>query len=179
MITDAEHIETPASAKIRDAWEQVRESSASKIPRTGTSVTTVRMTDGLTCEVEQGPWKFRVDMPEKYGGNGAGPDPGVVGRGAFGSCLAITYLMQAAREGVHIESLDVEVQADYEVGATFGIGEARAGYTELRYVVKVKADLSEQELQRLLDKAESRANYLNIFRDPLKVRRETELKPIT
>src|SRR5580700_10228626 len=57
----------------------------------GTAVTKVRLRDGLSCEVEDGPWKFTVGMTDAYGGSNAGPNPGVYGRGAVGSCLAIGY----------------------------------------------------------------------------------------
>ncbi len=55
----------------------------------GTAVTKVRLRDGLTCDVEDGNWKLTVDGPAKSGGDGRGPDPGVYGRMALGSCLAI------------------------------------------------------------------------------------------
>ncbi len=39
--------------------------------------------------------------------------------------------------------------------------------------------MSEDELDQMFDKAESRANYLNVFWDPMRVRRETQLQPIS
>ena len=35
----------------------------------GTARTKVRVTDGLTCEAEEGPYRLTVDMNEKWGGN--------------------------------------------------------------------------------------------------------------
>ena len=61
----------------------------------GTATTTVRVRDGLTCEIEDGPWKLTADMGEKQGGGNQGPNPGVLGRGALGSCLAMSYVMWA------------------------------------------------------------------------------------
>ena len=63
----------------------------------GTAVTKVTLHPGLACEVEEGPWRFSVGMTEKYGGGNTGPNPGVYGRAALGSCLAIGYGMWAAR----------------------------------------------------------------------------------
>ena len=71
----------------------------------GTGHSTVTVKDGLTCEVVEGPWRFVVDMPTSVGGAAAGPTPGVYGRGALGSCLAIGYMMHAARLGMPIDSL--------------------------------------------------------------------------
>jgi len=76
------------------------------------TATCVRLTEGLACEVEEGPWRLRVDMSEKSGGQGPAPNPGIYGRAALGSCLAIGYRMIFARHHISICSLQVEVQAD-------------------------------------------------------------------
>jgi len=73
----------------------------------GTAVTRVRLREGLACDVNEGPWTLTAGMTEKYGGTNAGPNPGVLGRAALGSCLALGYGMWAARLGVPITSLDV------------------------------------------------------------------------
>src|ERR1700691_2420631 len=90
----------------------------------GTAVTRVRLKPGLACDVEDGPWKFTVGMTEKYGGTNAGPNPGVYGRGAVGSCLAIGYGIWAARLGIPIASLEVEVQADFDARGELGVSES-------------------------------------------------------
>jgi hypothetical protein len=46
----------------------------------GTASSKVRITNGLTCEIQEGDWKFIADMPEPAGGNSKGPTPGVYGR---------------------------------------------------------------------------------------------------
>src|SRR5471030_642484 len=79
----------------------------------GTATTKVTLRDGLTCDVEDGAWKLTVDMSTKSGGDGRGPDPGVFGRTALGSCLAIGYQLWAAKRGITLSNLQVEVQADY------------------------------------------------------------------
>jgi organic hydroperoxide reductase OsmC/OhrA len=54
-----------------------------------TKLTKASVRDGLTCEIEDGPWKLTADMKKSLGGHDAGPDPGVLGRAAIASCLAI------------------------------------------------------------------------------------------
>src|SRR3990167_2464843 len=61
----------------------------------GTATTRVTLREGLTCDVQDGAWQLAVDMPQKSGGDGSAPDPGVYGRTALGSCLAIGYAMWA------------------------------------------------------------------------------------
>jgi uncharacterized OsmC-like protein len=63
----------------------------------GTAVTRVRLRDGLASDIQHGPWSLVAGTTEKYGGTNEGPNPGVLGRAALGSCLAIGYAMWAAR----------------------------------------------------------------------------------
>ena len=94
----------------------------------GTASTRVRLRENLACDVEDGAWKLTVGASVKSGGDGLAPDPGVYGRTALGSCLAIGYAMWAAKLGVNINSLTVEVQADYDSGASHGVTDAPPGY---------------------------------------------------
>jgi len=121
----------------------------------GTVVTKVRLRDGLSCEVEDGPWKFTVGMTDAYGGSNAGPNPGVYGRGAVGSCLAIGYSMWAARLGIPIASLEVEVQADYDARGELAVSDSvRPGYLSMRYIVTVESSAPRDDIIRMLDSAD-------------------------
>jgi uncharacterized OsmC-like protein len=81
----------------------------------GTARTTARLVDGLRCEVREGPWTLTVDMGQKSGGSGAGPNPGVLGRASLASCLAISYAMLAARREIALKAVEVDVEADYDM----------------------------------------------------------------
>ncbi|MDX1531611.1 MAG: OsmC family protein [Rhodothermales bacterium] len=136
----------------------------------GTAVTTVRVTDGLTCEIQEGDWRFACDLSEKHGGRGAGPNPGILGRGALGACLAMSTVRWAARLGVPLSSLTVEVEADYDARGEYGLtdaetGEAVApGYAGLRLVVTVESEATEAEVGRVLDLAERHTPFLDLYR---------------
>jgi uncharacterized OsmC-like protein len=143
----------------------------------GTAVTKVHWRHGLTCDVEEGPWKLVVGMTEKYGGDNAGPNPGVYGRTALGSCLVIGYAMWAARMNVPIRALDVEVHADYDVRGELGVDDAvRPGYKEMRVVVSIESDAPESEVVAMLEMAERHSSFLDDFRNPVPVKRELKLK---
>jgi len=130
----------------------------------GTGISKAKITNGLTCEIREGDWKFTADMPEQVGGNAAGPVPGVFGRAALGSCLAIGYMMRAAELNVPINSLEVEVQADYDDGALFGTSlNIPPGYLEVRYSVTVDSEATEEEVMRVLDEADKSSPYLDVF----------------
>lgn len=162
--------------KIRTAFERATKAMRLRdsIGR-GTATTRVTMTEGFTCEVEDGRWNLTVDMSEKGGGDGRGPDPGVMGRSALGTCLAIAYRQWLIQCDVPIESLEVEIQADYDARAEYGVTDGSPAYEEIRYVVTVESDAPEEEVMRALDEAETHCTYLVIFREPQRVVREVRL----
>jgi uncharacterized OsmC-like protein len=165
------------SETIRSAIERVTKTLTQRPSfGLGTGVSKATITNGLTCEVREGNWRFTADMPEQVGGNAAGPTPGVYGRAALGTCLAIGYMMRAAQVGVTINSLEVEVQADYDDGALYGTSKNIApGYLEVRYSVTVDSDASEEEIKQVLDYADEHSPYLDIFTKPQKCVRTVHL----
>ncbi len=151
--------------KIKSAFERVSGALA-KRPAfgLGTGISKASIKDGLTCEIREGNWTMIADMPEQAGGNAAGPTPGVFGRAALGSCLAIGYMMRAATKGIPIAGLEVEKQADYDDGALFGsASNVPPGYLEIRYTVTVDSPAPEEKIIQMLDEADRHSPYLDIF----------------
>jgi uncharacterized OsmC-like protein len=141
-----------------------------------TARTTVRLKPGLECELTEGPWTMTVAMSEKSGGTGAAPGPGVLGRGALGSCLALGYAMWAARLGVTLDSLSVDVEADYDSRGELGLSdEVPPGYTQVRYTVTVASRAPEADVRRVLDTADKYSPYRDVFARAQNVRREVRI----
>jgi uncharacterized OsmC-like protein len=163
--------------KVRTAFE--RNAKALSLRPTlgqGTAVTHVRLKEGLTCEVEDGKWKLTVDMGEKSGGEDRGPNPGVLGRATLGTCLAIGYTMWAAKLNIPIESLEIEVQADYDSRGYHGIDNVTPGYKQIRYIVAIESPAPESEIIRFLDMADSCSDFLHVFAKPQDVVREVRIR---
>jgi uncharacterized OsmC-like protein len=128
-----------SDAEIREALERSAR-AVSLRPAIGqkTGRTTVRLKPGLACEVSDGRWTLTVGMGPASGGTDAGPGPGVLGRGALGSCLALGYAMWAARLGVPLDAVEVAVEADYDTRGELGVADdIPPGYTQIRYVVSI------------------------------------------
>ena len=104
-----------------------------------THVSTTRLKAGLTCEIQEGNWNFNAGMPKEAGGQGDAPTPGVLGRAALGSCLAIGYMLWASKLDVPVSSLAVEIQADSDDAGLFGIGDVSPGYSQVRYRVTIES----------------------------------------
>jgi uncharacterized OsmC-like protein len=136
-----------------------------------TGVSRTRIRQGLLCEIEEGPWRLTADMPPQVGGAATAPTPGVFGRAAFGSCLAVCYMMHAAKLGVSITSLEIEVESDYDNSALFGVGTSPPGYSEVRYTVTVESPASEADITRVLDEGDAHSPYLDNFSRALTCRR--------
>jgi uncharacterized OsmC-like protein len=125
--------------------------------------TRARLVDGLRCEIEEGPWRLSADMPAKVGGADSAPTPGVLGRGALAGCLTIGIAAWAARLGVPLDGVEVEVQADFDARGELGMGGVSPGYSEVRYVVSIESPASHDELERLIALAEGTSPYLDVF----------------
>ncbi|MBI1967933.1 MAG: OsmC family protein [Gemmatimonadetes bacterium] len=163
--------------KIRSALERnVKAVALRPAVGQGTAATKVKLLPGLACEASEGPWKLVVGMTDKYGGSNAGPNPGIYGRTALGSCLAIGYAMWAARLGVPIDALEIEVQADYDVRGELGVSDdVPPGYSAVRYIVRVESTAPEADVLRVLDTADRYSSYRDDFTRAVPVRREVRI----
>ena len=167
-----------ANEKIRSGFVRVAGALAKRpVFGLGTGISKATIKNGLTCEVREGDWSFVADMPEQAGGNGVGPTPGVYGRAALGSCLAIGYMMRAAVMNIPIAGLEVEVQADYDDGALFGTSapEVPPGYLEIRYTVTVDSEAPADVVLQMLDEADRHSPYLDVFSRGQACRREVRI----
>jgi uncharacterized OsmC-like protein len=155
------------TSRIKDAFERsVKVLSLRPGRGRATGTTKIRVREGLICDIESGPWRLVADMPVSAGGTATAPTPGVLGRAALGSCLAIGYIMRAAANNVPITGLEVEIQADSDECALYGLPGASPGYSELRYVVTVESNAPEEEVHRVLDSADAHSPYLAVFQRP-------------
>ncbi|MEQ8840194.1 MAG: OsmC family protein [Acidimicrobiales bacterium] len=171
--------ESDSGQGIREAHDRL-DAVLSRRPEFGRdterSVSTV--TGGLRCTSEEGDWRFETDLPDTLGGEGSGPSPGVLGRAALGSCLAIGYQMRAARLGVPVLSIRVEIEADYDVaGMLSPDADARPGYSEVRYHVTVESDAPEADIQRVIDEGDLLSPYLDVFSATTPMQRQVSIRP--
>lgn len=144
---------------------------------TGTALSRVTVTDGMTCEFVEGEHRLTVDMPVRSGGNDRGPNPGVFGRAALGSCLAMSYMRWAVEADLPVHRLEVEIQADYDARGELGIDDdVTPAYTQVRYVVTIETDAPVEEVRRVLDYADDRSPYLRVWADPVDLRRELRIR---
>lgn len=175
-ITSGAPVSDPAVEKMNSAYRRmvntVRRRPSKAI---GTARTSVRVTNGMTCDVSDGEWDLTLDLPERWGGNGCGPNPGVYARAALGSCLAMAYRRWAAENDLPIASLAIEIEADYDAHGELGLSDVTPAYTEVRYIVAVESPAPDDEVRRVFDLAEERCPYLVVWSQPMNMRRDLRI----
>jgi len=142
----------------------------------GTATTTVRVRHGTTVDIEDGPWRLVADEMPGDGGNGLGPDPGVLGRAALGACIAMGYVMWAAVKDVPLDFVEVIVEADYDAAGLFGVDDSvPPGWSAMRYKATISSPAPEEAVRELADYADRHSSLLGSFERAVPVTRELEI----
>lgn len=164
---------TDLKRHIERSIETVRENPGAG---QGTATTTVRIRSGVTCDVEDGQWKLVADEMPGDGGAGLGPDPGVFGRAALGTCLAIGYVQWAAYLRVQLTSVAVTVEADYDARGMLGVDDnVSPGWSAVRYIVDIASPAEGEKVRAVVDHADRHSPLLADFREPLSITRQLRI----
>jgi putative redox protein len=102
---------------------------------------TARRTGGFVHEVEVDGHSITVDEREEDGGENRGPSPTRLLTASLASCTAITVVMYADRKGWELG--EVEATADFHYPVP------RGEPARFEVTVKIPADLSEEQVERI------------------------------
>jgi len=157
-------------AEIRAAQERVIEVFRRKPAAARSSVkASGRVGEGLACRVTQGEHSALLDMPAPVGGEASGPTPGFFIRAGLVGCVAIGVKMTAVREGLVLDSVEVDVEMDFDDGALFGVGPNSAAPLETRVIVRIATAESWDRVTAMVDRALAADPYFLALRDAQKV----------
>jgi uncharacterized OsmC-like protein len=165
---------------------QIRESIANAVTylsehpeeaRYTDSIARATLGDALHVEVE-GPSGAHIetDMPEGVGGLADRPSPGWLFRAALASCVATTVGMEAAREGVTLASLSVEVDSESDDRGILGMDESvPAGPLSTRIRIRAEADdVDAVRLRRIVELGASRCPVCDATKRAVEVTLEVD-----
>jgi organic hydroperoxide reductase OsmC/OhrA len=124
-----------------------------------------RLDEGLQCTVSSGQLDVRMDMPREFGGDGSAPSPGFFVRAGLIGCVAIGIKMTAAREGVQLDSVDVDVEMDFDDGAMLGLGDNTAAPLETRLTITLESPAPWVAVEEMARRALATDPYYLAFRD--------------
>lgn len=131
-----------------------------------TNRTRARLENGLKCVVREDEHSATIDMGEIMGGEGAGPGPGFFGRASLASCVAIGLKMAAARAGVPIDAIDVDVEMDWDNRGLLGMGDAPAATTGIRLYINVHSRAPKEAVQAAIGEGLKNDPWLHTFINP-------------
>ncbi|QKE83085.1 OsmC family protein [Arthrobacter sp. NEB 688] len=98
---------------------------------------------------------FEQDEPAGFGGADSAPGPVDYALAGLASCQIVVFKYWAAKTGVTLDHIAVDVDGDFDFRTMFGFeGGGRPGLTDVRVAVRVsgpEAPERYEELQRLVD----------------------------
>jgi uncharacterized OsmC-like protein len=136
-----------------------------------------RLDQGLSCEIETGEHRLRADLPAVEGGTGTGPGPGELMRSALAACLAIGYRLWAARLGVPVIAIEVEMTCELDARGQLGMGdEIPAGWHRIDYTVALTSDAPEPQLLQMVEHADRFSPMLANLDPGIRVERAIDIR---
>ena len=132
--------------------------------------------EGLTCEVPVRHHALTVDEPKSIGGGDLGPNPVEVALAALAGCQAITYRLWAAKLGVRVERIEVDVEGDMDVRGYVGMEDAvRPGPGAVRLRVRLEGPEPPERYRALAEAADAHCPLLDFTANPVPVERVLDL----
>ncbi|WP_028927613.1 OsmC family protein [Pseudonocardia acaciae] len=126
--------------------------------------------DGVRTQIRVGRHDVVVDEPPALGGEDAAPNPVEVALASLLSCQVVTYRFWAAKLGIPVDDVTVEVDGDLDLRGFFGIDDAvRPGFTGIRLAVNLSGPATDADYQRLKDAVDEHCPVLDLLRNPTPV----------
>jgi uncharacterized OsmC-like protein len=116
---------------------------------------------------------FTVDEPAVLGGGDTAANPVEYALASLGSCQVITYQFWAARLGIQLDSVSVQVDGDLDLHGFFGFDETtRAGFGDVRVTVNLTGPESHEKYEELKRQVDQHCPVLDLFRNPTPTKTE-------
>jgi len=141
---------------------------------------TTRWRQGFRSEAtisrKAGAHTVAMDEPASMGGSDSAPNMVEVVLGAYGCCLTTGYVMAAARSGITLQDVEVDVEGDLDLQGFFGLrdpDEVWPGCTEVRATVRLTAPgATEEQVRELHERVVRTSPVGSMMTRPVTVRTE-------
>jgi len=120
---------------------------------------------------------YIVDEPPGLLGDDTAPNPSEASLAALGSCLAVGIHANAVAQGIVVQKLEIELEADINITAVWGTGDTSpkpVGFDAVRARVHLEADASQDKLDALIAHATKWSPVANTFTKPVAL----DVKPV-
>jgi uncharacterized OsmC-like protein len=139
----------------------------------------VRWMDGLKFKVMVRNHDFVVDEPTHLTGEDTSPNSVEYVLGAYGSCLATGFVMNATRRGIRVRNLEVALESTQNNVFTFlGLSpstDGHPGFEEIRAKLYVQADADEATLREIWDHTVKTSPVHNCLTRPATIKPEVDV----
>ncbi|HQL39692.1 MAG TPA: OsmC family protein [Anaerolineaceae bacterium] len=113
--------------------------------------------DGFKVETRSRKHIALVDQPENGGGTDAGPTPLEYLFISLAGCIVTIGHMVARQRRLPVRKISVKVEGDLDTDVLLGKrSDVRAGFTGIRAIVEIDADMSLEEKQKFLQEIDER-----------------------
>jgi len=113
---------------------------------------------------------YIVDEPPGLLGDDTAPNPSEASLAALGSCLAVGIHANAVAQGIVIQSLALDLEADINITAVWGTGDVSpkpVGFDAVRVQVHLQADAPQGRIDALIAHAARWSPVANTFTKPV------------
>jgi uncharacterized OsmC-like protein len=144
------------AVELRQLYEQ-RTRVLTRHPSLGkaSAQASVKLVASAACEVRRAERVTRVDLPVDEGGTDSGPTPGDLMRASLGACMAMSYRSWAARLGVDLRAVEVDVTCEFDARGQLGIAEDVAiGWERLLLEVRIVSAAPPSDVRRVVEVAD-------------------------
>lgn len=126
--------------------------------------------DAVASTVALGPYHVEVDEPPPLGGEAKAPNPVEYYLASLLSCQIVTWRFWAEKLGIAVEEINARAEGDLDVQGFFGLDDTvRAGFQEVRVVVRVSGPETPERYRALQDAVDAHCPVLDLTRNPTPV----------
>lgn len=96
---------------------------------------------------------IKIDEPEILGGTDLGPNPVELLIGTAGSCFSITFQVLASQQGITLEEVNADIEADLNAAVFLGLEEGDGGIIDPVMTLTAKTSADEKKVEEIAQMA--------------------------
>jgi putative redox protein len=116
-----------------------------------------KLGEKFKIEVKAGDHVMYIDQPKAGGGTDAGATPLEYLFASLAGCFGTVARIVAIQKRIKLNGMGIKVEGDVDLETLLGKSkENRAGFTGIRIIINIDADMSKDEKQAFIHEVESR-----------------------
>lgn len=132
---------------------------------------------GAEDESRDGPFELDGDEPPVLLGSNKGPNAVELLLQGLAFCYAVGYVANAAAKGIEIDSMEYEIEGDFDVRPFLGLEGSRPGFTAIRAKGRVSSpNATREQLEELCQYVQDTSPVRDSLANPVPV--ETTLEVV-